>query len=67
MGPARQTCTAAALTAALALTASTAAAQATLATRPTAIADAVAIALQRNPDALASEVDVRLAEATRAR
>ena len=41
-------------------------AQATIGTRATGIAEAVSIALQRNPDALASEVDVKVAEATRA-
>jgi outer membrane protein len=40
-------------------------AQSTIGTRATSIADAVSIALQRNPDALASEVDVKVAEATR--
>jgi outer membrane protein len=50
---------------ALALTAGEADAQAT-GTRATGIAEAVSIALQRNPDALASEIDVKVAEATRA-
>ena len=42
-----------------------AAAQATLATRPTTVADAVAVALRQNPDALSSESRVRGAEADR--
>jgi outer membrane protein len=41
-------------------------AQATIGTRATGIEEAVSIALQRNPDALASVVDVKVAEATRA-
>ena len=51
--------------AAAVLAAGQAGAQATVGTRATGIAEAVSIALQRNPDALASEVDLKVAEATR--
>src|ERR1700722_10698584 len=52
----------------LGLTATTASAQApsTLGTRPTSVADAVAVALRQNPDALTSDAVVRGAEADRA-
>src|SRR5579863_2661671 len=51
-----------------ALTTSAASAQAerTLGVRPTSLAEAVAVALRQNPDALTSESQVRGAEADRA-